>query len=247
MSLEPREPAACPGRGGHGPRRRPLCITRLKIESVEFVRSAVAAADLPHDGLPELSLVGRSNVGKSTLINTLLKARVARTSATPGKTRLINLYRVVTRAVGTFYLVDLPGYGYARGPDESKAEFDRLAAMYFARASAARLPVPSDVEGKPGGVSIGALLLVDARHPGLDSDVATSRWLRVRGIDPIVVVTKIDKLTRSARARFLREFEQLMGKPVVGVSAGTGEGMEDLWKRMASWIASAASNRPSRR
>jgi GTP-binding protein len=237
----------------------------LKIESVEFVRSAVGVGDLPDAGAPELSLVGRSNVGKSTLINALLEARIARTSATPGKTRLINLYRVVTRAAGSFYLVDLPGYGYARGPRESHAEFDRLAAMYFARAShatpepRAALPDarPVRTRARRGGgnraasgagrVPMGVLLLVDARHPGLDADVATGRWLRARGLEPLVVVTKIDKLTRSERARSLREFEQSMGQPVVGVSAETGEGMEDLWKRMASWIVLAASSRRSRR
>ncbi len=190
------------------------------------MRSAAGAGDLPGAGLPELPLVGRSNVGKSTLINALSKTRIARTSATPGKTRLINLYLVVTRTVGRFYLVDLPGYGYARGAGHARAEFDRLAAMYFARAA-----------------PIGVLLLVDARHPGLAADMTTASWLRARGLEPAIVATKIDKLTRNERVRSLGEFERLMGRPVVGVSAETGEGMEDLWKRMASWMASAGSRR----
>ncbi len=98
------------------------------------MRSAASAIDLPRDRLPELAMVGRSNVGKSSLINALVRNSVARTSATPGKTRLINLYRVAMRPAGPFYLVDLPGYGYARKKD-ARQEFDRLATLYFARAA----------------------------------------------------------------------------------------------------------------
>jgi GTP-binding protein len=201
----------------------------LKIDSVEFVRSAAGPGDLPDAGLPELSMVGRSNVGKSSLINALMRRPVARTSATPGKTRLINLYRVVTARTGPFYLADLPGYGYAR--KESRAEFERLAATYFARA----VDVP-----------IGVLLALDARHPGMESDLATLQWLRGRGLDPLVVVIKIDKLSRNERAKALDRFEQLCGQPVLAVSSVTGEGLEDLWKPMTSWVVSQAANSPPR-
>src|SRR5207237_1589448 len=86
----------------------------MNVDAV-FVRSAASASDLPRDGLAEVALVGRSNVGKSSLINALVRQRVARTSAAPGKTRLANIYRVARGGRESLYLVDLPGYGYARG------------------------------------------------------------------------------------------------------------------------------------
>ena len=136
----------------------------MAIEAT-FVRSAASAGDLPRDGLAEIALVGRSNVGKSRLINALVRCSMARTSASPGKTRLANLYRVSrgsskVSAGGPFYLVDLPGYGYARrAKDGGVPGFEAIAADVFA--------------GRPA-----ALLLVDARHPGLDSDVQAWAWLR---------------------------------------------------------------------
>ncbi len=200
----------------------------MKVASVEFVRSATGAGDLPDAGLPEIALVGRSNVGKSTLVNGLVKRAVARTSATPGKTRLINLYRVVAAPTGPFYLVDLPGYGYAR--KEGRAEFERMAAAYFARAEK---------------VPIGVVLALDGRHPGLENDRLTAEWLRRRGLTPLVVVTKIDKLTRNERGKALDRFEQSFG-PVLPVGAVTGEGLEDLWKQMVSWVTSAPRPQPRR-
>jgi len=201
-------------------------------------------------------MVGRSNVGKSSLINALMRRTVARTSATPGKTRLINLYRVVTPPTGPFYLVDLPGYGYTRGPQDAKQEIDRLATMYFARA-VGPTPWRGPQRGCRVGVPIGVLLALDARHPGMESDLATLRWLRDRGFGSIrarqaaepqdvaplhIVVTKVDKVSRNERAKALDRFEQLCEQPVLAVSAATGEGMEDLWKRIASWAASQAAN-----
>ena len=234
----------------------------MKIDSVEFVRSAAGPRDLPDAGLPELAMVGRSNVGKSALINALVKHQVARTSGTPGKTRLINLYRVVAAPTGPFYLVDLPGYGYAR--KEGRAEFERLAAMYFARAGRVRTPSEARRPKSDAGegtsdlghrtsddpvreTPIGVLLALDARHPGMERDLGTARWLRDRQFDPLVVVTKIDKLSRSERAKALDRFEQLFGQPVRAVSATAGEGLEDLWKQMVSWVVSTAAARPTSR
>jgi GTP-binding protein len=182
----------------------------LKI-TAEFVTSAAGPADFPADGLPEVAMVGRSNVGKSTLINALVRQRVARTSAAPGKTRLANVYRVVRGASPPFILVDLPGYGYARGGRDAAHEFDELTAAYFGHAP-------------------GALLLVDSRHPGLASDRQAWQWMRRVTDHAAIVGTKIDKLARGQRIRAMRELESVFEDSVLPVSAVTGEGLDELWK-----------------
>ncbi len=186
--------------------------------SAEFVTSAAGAGDFPRDRLPEVALVGRSNVGKSSLLNALVKRKVARTSAAPGKTRLANYYRVQRGTARAVYLVDLPGYGYARGGDPAAREFNRLVEAYFARDA----------------VEIGVLLLVDTRHPGLESDLEAWHWLRGQPCPSAVVGTKVDKLTRAERARHARDLESVFDGPVLLTSAETGEGLDELWKMIAS-------------
>ena len=161
--------------------------------------------------------MGRSNVGKSSLLNALMRRPLARTSAAPGKTRLANFFRVQRGTAPAIFLVDLPGYGYARGGDASAREFNRLAEAYFAR---------------PG--QRGVLLLVDSRHPGLESDMQAREWLETLPFPHAVIGTKVDKLTRAERARHAREFETLFDMPVPMVSALTGEGLDELWKMIAS-------------
>ncbi len=194
---------------------------------VRFVRSAVSAADLPRESVPQLALVGRSNVGKSTLINALTRSRVARTSAAAGKTRELNVYAVEYghRDLARFFLVDLPGYGYARGGEASAEQFAGLTSMYFGR--------PAPGTGNPGdggghGPS-GALLIVDARHPGLAQDCNARAWLSNMNLATHVVAAKIDKLSRTERVRNLRAWETSLNTPVTPVSALTGEGLENLW------------------
>ena len=191
----------------------------MKIEA-EFVRSAATTADLPDDGLPELALVGRSNVGKSSLINALVRRRIARTSAAPGKTRLANIYRVARGAGGPFYLVDLPGYGYARG---DRSELEAIARFYFGWDGRERL----ESRALP---AISALLLIDARHPGLESDRRAWSWLESTVNEVAIVATKIDKLSRAERLRAIATNEAVFEHPVQPVSADTGEGLDDLWK-----------------
>ncbi len=152
-------------------------------------------------------MVGSSNVGKSSLINALVRQRVARTSAAPGKTRLANVYRVTRGGGAPLYLLDLPGYGYARGGD---AGFEALAGSVFVR--------------QPVG-----LLLVDARHPGLDADRQAWAWMRTSVAAHAIVATKIDKLSRTERLRATRTLEAVCEDSVLPVSAVTGEGLDELW------------------
>jgi GTP-binding protein len=181
----------------------------------EFVTSAVDTQGFPKERLPELAFVGRSNVGKSSLINALVRQKIARTSAAPGKTRLANFYRVTPDGVKDlpFFLVDLPGYGYARGGEASKREFEAIASQYFG-----------------AGHVRGVMHLVDSRHPGLDADRHAAGWLRRLDVPCLVVATKLDKLTRSERVNNLKELERLHEGPVLGVSVQTGEGLKELWK-----------------
>jgi GTP-binding protein len=210
----------------------------LKIISAEFVTSAAAGGStqgIPQNGLPHIAMTGRSNVGKSTLLNALCRQKVARTSAAPGKTRLANVYRVTVEGLGPgkwgLYLIDLPGYGYARGGADAAVELKAVAEAYFGagrgRTAAAEASAP---QASPRV----ALLLVDARHPGLESDIQAARWLASMDVAWRVVATKIDKLSRTERARNLKALELTFGTPPLPISAASGEGMDALWKTIAS-------------
>jgi GTP-binding protein len=216
----------------------------VKIEA-SFIRSAASASDLPRDGLDEIALVGRSNVGKSSLINALVRQKIARTSAAPGKTRLANIYRVARGGRPPLYLVDLPGYGYARG---DRADLEAATRAFFGREGLEgreRQEEKSepDLPGyQASPAHIAAVLLVDTRHPGLESDRAAWQWLTASVESCAVAATKIDKLARGERIRALRELESVFETSVLPVSAVTGEGLDELW----TLIDRLPTNRPPR-
>jgi GTP-binding protein len=207
----------------------------LKILSAEFVTSAAAggrADGIPRDGRAQIALAGRSNVGKSTLINALCRQKIARTSAAPGKTRLANIYRITLDGGGgpgrwDVYFVDLPGYGYARGGGESAQELAAVAEAYFSAATTAE-----------------TLLLVDSRHPGLAADTHAHEWLMRVGPTPHIVGTKVDKLSRTERTRNFKELKHVFGSAALPVSAATGEGLDDLWKLIVGHRRTATEDRP---
>jgi GTP-binding protein len=206
--------------------------------TAEFITSAVDAAGFPKERLPEVALIGRSNVGKSSLINALVRQKVARTSAAPGKTRLANFYRVASEGMPPFYLVDLPGYGYARGGDASAREFQEITGAYFSRRAGRSQGDHGDrgeeKNNLPDFPNLSVVLLVDSRHPGLDFDLHAWRWLESLDAPCSVVATKVDKLSRAERTRHLKELERLHAGPVLGVSVQTGEGLKELWEQIAT-------------
>jgi GTP-binding protein len=183
----------------------------MNIRSAEFVVGAVDRGDLPADGLPEVALAGRSNVGKSSLINRLVQRRsLARTSSTPGKTQQLNYYRLDN----TLYLVDLPGYGFVKGGVALRLALGRLVQGYLERRAELRAIVQ----------------LIDARHGPTELDLAMIDWLREHPKPFLLVFTKLDKLSRQQWLRRLGQLTAagtLAGLAYLPFSSVTGEGREE--------------------
>jgi GTP-binding protein len=214
----------------------------MKLLEAQFVTSAADARGVPRDGIPHIAVVGRSNVGKSSLINALAGTTLARTSAAPGKTRLANLYRLhVDGGAGgpgrwSVYLADLPGYGYARGGQASVAELARIAESYFSAGRVFRPGSEAGLTFRPTQAAhriVGVLHLVDSRHPGLEADRNAAAWLDSLGLKRTVLATKIDKLSRSERATNLKALERQLGTAPLPIAAAKGEGLDDLWTLIA--------------
>jgi len=221
-----------------------------KIISAEFVISAVLPRDFPTDGRPEVALVGRSNVGKSSLINALVRSTVARTSASPGKTRQVNVYRITPGGGPPFYVMDLPGYGHAGGGVKAQREFAAMTALYFGTRTTPGQITPGVIfdagrAGHHSGSDVvsplrGVVLTVDARHPGLASDVEAYRWLHALGVPLLLAAMKADKLSQSEKAKLRAACLRAFGEEPLPVSAITGAGLDDLWQRLREWTDAQA-------
>jgi GTP-binding protein len=191
----------------------------MQIKQAEFIGSAVNATQYPKEHQPEFALAGRSNVGKSSLINRFLNRKnLARTSSQPGKTQTLNFYHINQE----WYFVDLPGYGYARSSKEDRARWGRFIEQYLSNRQELA----------------GVIQVIDLRHPPMDSDVTMMEWLRHYGLPMAVVGTKADKLSRGSwqkQSRQIREGLSLTPDiPLIVYSSETGQGRDEL----ALWLQS---------
>ena len=187
----------------------------MKIQGVDLLTAAAQAADFPAPGPPEVAFLGRSNVGKSSLLNRLARRKaLARTSRTPGKTRLVHWYRAAGPG-GELWLVDMPGYGYAKVSKQERQRWQQLVESYLEGRSSLRV----------------AVLLQDLRRDVSDDEELLIDWLEARKIPVLVALTKVDKLKpmrRAARVRALRTQLALPAARVLPTSAEKGYGIDDL-------------------
>ncbi len=182
------------------------------IKKVEFIKSAVKPKDYPPPTKPEVAVVGRSNVGKSSLINAIFKRSIAKVSANPGKTKLVNFFSLNDK----IYFVDLPGYGYAAVSKKEREKWKEMIENYFYNRENLKL----------------VLLLVDSRYKPTNLDVLMKEWLESLEIPYVIVATKVDKLNQSEKARLkkqIRETLELSDKvPIFLTSAKEGSGIKEL-------------------
>jgi GTP-binding protein len=183
------------------------------------VRSAHRPEDFIRDGKPEIAFVGRSNVGKSSLLNALAGSRkLARTGSTPGRTRAVNYFLVD----GRYYLVDLPGYGYARASKEDRERLARVSERYL--------------ESESAGAGRRVVLLVDGKVGATPLDVLALRFLAATGATIVVAATKADQVGRGQRERQRRAIRASLelpdATPLIFVSAHSGEGLNELWREI---------------
>ena len=191
-----------------------MLLDRVKmftIQSAEFIKSAPNARNLIKDDLPQIAFAGRSNVGKSSLINTLVNQRqLARASSTPGRTREVNYFKIN----GGFYFVDLPGYGYAKAPKSMRNAWRPLVEAYLANNSALRV----------------AIVILDVRRIPSGGDLELIDWLEQAGLSYLPILTKRDKLTKNAFAKQEKNIRASLGleDPLAVFSSKTREGKEPL-------------------
>ncbi|MBR2602083.1 MAG: YihA family ribosome biogenesis GTP-binding protein [Clostridia bacterium] len=188
----------------------------MEIKTAEFVTSLADYGPFEGRGLPQIAVVGKSNVGKSTMINRLCRRnQLARTSSTPGKTRLINIFLLN----GSFHLVDLPGYGFAKVDKKEKQRWGTMMQDYFTQSEALKH----------------VLCLVDIRHEPTADDMTMNRFLRETGIPFTVIATKADKISRGARSKNLAPIcRALLVQPweIICFSGEDGTGRDQVLEKM---------------
>lgn len=184
----------------------------MKVSEVKFYKSVYQLSALPRGAVPEIAFSGRSNVGKSSLINTLVNRRgMAKTSSTPGRTQSINFIDINS----AFYFVDLPGYGYARVPDAVKQEWQVLIEGYLEKRENLKLVV----------------LIIDSRRDPMVEERQFADWMKLQGIPFAVVLTKSDKLKQSKKKQACRVWQEFLGiDQVLLFSALKGEGKSGVWR-----------------
>ena len=198
----------------------------MKYPDVIFAGSAASPEQYPRDGLPEIAFLGRSNVGKSRLLNALVGSKsLARVSSQPGRTRLVNFFRVAHE----MYLTDLPGYGFARAPLAERERWETLVTSYLIGRSPLALCV----------------FLIDSRHDPMENDLILHSFLEEYSLPYVLVATKIDKLGRSQVLKRERQLAQGLGanaQAVVTVSATKNIGLQALWGQIRATARSAKGN-----
>ncbi len=197
------------------------------IKKVDFLTSAVKPKDYPPPTKPEVAVVGRSNVGKSSLINSIFKRSIAKVSSTPGKTRLVNFFSLNDK----IYFVDLPGYGYAAVSKKEREKWKDMIEQYFYNRPNLKL----------------VLFLVDSRYKPTNLDILMKEWLESLEIPYAIVATKVDKLNQSEKARLKKMIRDTLDLPdnipIFLTSAKEGTGIKEL----VSYIFSALEGKDSRK
>lgn len=197
----------------------------MKVNQAEFVISAVGPSQYPQDALPEIALAGRSNVGKSSLINRMIgRKNLARTSSQPGKTQTLNYYLINQ----DLYFVDLPGYGYAKVSKTQREQWGKFIENYLLNRETLKL----------------VLLLVDMRHPPTKDDQAMYEWLVHNNLPVFVVATKADKIPKTRWQKHIKIVKETLGMPkgsegVLMFSSELGLGKDELWHQLEQAIGYA--------
>lgn len=193
----------------------------MKIKSVNLETICGITSKLPENTLPEIAFAGKSNVGKSSLINALMNRKsYARTSSQPGKTQTINFYNINE----ALYFVDLPGYGYAKVSAEIKAKWGKMIERYLHNSQQLRL----------------VFLLIDIRHEPSANDCIMYNWIVENGFHPVIIATKLDKINRSQVPKHMKmiqnKLEVIPGTPMVPFSASSKQGREEIWSLIEEFI-----------